>query len=166
MTRMAKTNKEEALELFALLGVDPARLTQPLGKRTGSRIRMLHGSNSATASFAPKNTEERRREGRLAPDQTRLADAARLRPGFDVRVVDIAPRGVLIEAPTRLHIGTRVELALFTSETGTRLDMAGTVRRCHISKLSPLTYRGALEFHEPIELESLEPFLTPEVLSA
>jgi hypothetical protein len=83
-----------------------------------------------------------------------------------VQVVDIAARGVLIEVPTRLHIGTRVELALFTSETGTRLDMVGTVRRCHISNLSPLTYRGALEFHEPIELQSLEPFLKAEVLSA
>jgi hypothetical protein len=53
---MAKIDKEEALELFALLGVDPARLAQPLGKRTGSRIRLLHGSNSATASFAPGST--------------------------------------------------------------------------------------------------------------
>jgi hypothetical protein len=163
---MAKIDKDEALELFAMLGVDPARLAQPLGKRTGSRIRLLHGSNSATASYAPKNTEERRREARLAPEQTRVAEAARLRPGCDIRIVDISARGVLIEVPARLHIGSRVELALFTSDTTRRLEVIATVRRCHISSLSPLTYRGALEFNEAIEARLLQPFLESEALSA
>jgi hypothetical protein len=163
---MAKIDKEEALELFAMLGVDPARLAQPLGKRTGSRIRLLHGSSSATGSFAPKNTEERRKESRRAPDKTRLAEAAKLRPGFDIRIVDISARGVLIEAPTRLHIGARVELALFVSDTSARLDLLASVRRCHISNLDPLTYRGALEFKEPIEPKLLEPFMENTALSA
>ena len=163
---MARIDKEEALELFAMLGVDPARLAQPLGKRTGSRIRLLHSSSSATASYAPKNTEERRRESRLTPDQTRVAETAKLRPGFDIRIVDISARGVLIEVPTRLHIGARVELALFTSDTSARLELLASVRRCHISNLTPLTYRGALEFNEPIEAKLLDPFIEGTALSA
>lgn len=163
---MAKVDRQEALELFALLGVDPSRLAQPLGARIGSRIRLLHASTSATAAYAAKSTEERRREVRLSPDQTRWSDAARLRPGVDVRVVDIGSRGVLVEAPARLHIGTRVELALFTNDNAVRLDLLGTVRRCHVSNLSPLTYRGALEFSQPIELDQLQPFLADQALSA
>ena len=163
---MSHTDGEEAQALFALLGVNPSRLTQPLGRRTGSRIRLLHSSTSATASYAPRTTEERRREARLSPDQTRVAESARLRPGFDIRIVDISARGVLIEAATRLHIGSRVELALFTSDTSMKLDMVATVRRCQISNLSPLTYRGALEFNQAIEERLLGPFLESEALSA
>lgn len=163
---MAKIDKEEARELFAMLGVSPERMIQPLGSRTGSRIRLLHGGTSVTAAAAPKNTEERRREARLSPGETRWAETARLRPGVDVRVIDIGPRGVLIEAPIRLHIGTRVELALFTAETAVRLDLPGVVRRCHVANLSPLTYRGALEFAQALQQDQLEPFLSPEAISA
>lgn len=151
---------------MALLGVDETRMALTLGRRTGSRIRILHASTSPTASAAPRPTTERRRDDRLSPDQTRWAEAARLRPGFDVRVVDIGPRGVLIEASTRLHIGTRVELTLFASDTPTRLELMGMVRRCHVSSLSPITYRGALEFSQPIEVQVLQPFLSAEALSA
>ena len=156
---MSEVDKEAA-ELIALLGLDNSRLSLALGRRTGSRIRILHGSSSSTAAPAPKHQGERRREARLAPEQTRWAEAAKLRPGFDVRVVDIGSRGVLIEAPTRLHIGVRVELSLFANETNNRLDLVAIVRRCHISNLSPLTYRGALEFHQTIEVQALEPFLS------
>jgi hypothetical protein len=163
---MSNIDSDEAQALFAMLGINPGRSTQPLGRRTGSRIRLLHSSTSATASYAPKTTEERRREVRVSPDQTRVADAAKLRPGFDIRIVDISARGVLVEVATRLHIGSRVELALFTSDTAMKLDMVATVRRCHISNLSPLTYRGALEFNQAIEERLLGPFLQGEALSA
>lgn len=157
---------KEAEDLMALLGIDESRLALTLGHRTGSRIRILHGSTSSTVAAAPRHSTERRRAERLTPDQTPWAEAARLRPGLDVRVVDIGTRGVMIEAPTRLHIGTRVELTLFAAETGTRLDLMGMVRRCHVSSLSPLTYRGALEFSQAIEVQSLQPFLTATALSA
>jgi len=151
---------------MALLGVDETRMALTLGRRTGSRIRILHASTSSTATVAPRPTTERRRDDRLSPDQTRWAEAARLRPGFDVRVVDIGTRGVLIEAPTRLHIGTRVELTLFAADTPTRLELMGMVRRCHVSSLNPITYRGALEFSQPIEVQVLQPFLSAAALSA
>ena len=149
--------------ILALLGLNPDRPSNTLGRRAGSRIRLLHGS---TNNAAPRPTEERRREERLSPDQTKWGDAARLRPGMDVRVVDIGTRGVLVETAVRLHIGQRMEVALTATDTGGRLDLAATVRRCHIANLSPLTYRGALEFDVSIELQSLEPFTTPAALSA
>ena len=94
---MSKVDKE-AEDLMALLGIDGSRPSLTLGRRTGTRIRILHGGTSATAAPAPKPSAERRREERLAPEQTRFAEAAKLRPGFDVRVLDIGSRGVLIEA--------------------------------------------------------------------
>ena len=77
-----------------------------------------------------------------------------------MRVLDIGSRGVLIEAPTRLHIGMRVELTLFATEANTRLDLMGVVRRCHVASLSPIAYRGALEFNQAIEVQALQPFLS------
>ena len=149
--------------ILALLGLNPDRPSNTLGRRAGSRIRLLHGS---TNNAAPRPNEERRREDRLPPDQTKWADAARLRPGMDVRVVDIGTRGVLVETTVRLHIGQRMEIALTANDTGGQLNLAGTVRRCHIANLSPLAYRGALEFDVSIELRALEPFVAPAALSA
>ena len=162
---MSKVDKE-AEDLMSLLGIDGSRVSLTLGRRTGTRIRILHGSTSSTAALAPKPTAERRREARLPPEQTRFSDAAKLRPGFDVRVLDIGSRGVLIEAPTRLYIGVRVELTLFATEANTRLELMGVVRRCHVASLSPIVYRGALEFNQAIEVQALQPFLTTEALSA
>ena len=150
--------------ILALLGLDSDRPSNSLGRRAGSRIRLLHGSTNSSA--AARHNEERRREDRLAPEQTKWADAARLRPGLDVRVVDIGTRGVLLETSVRLHIGQRMEVVLQASDSGERLDLAGTVRRCHIASLSPLTYRGALEFDASIDLQALEPFMTAAALSA
>ncbi len=157
---MAEVDKH----ILALLGLNPERPSNTLGRRAGSRIRLLHGGTNTSA--APRPSQERRREERLAPGQTKWADAARLRPGIDVRVVDIGTRGVLLETTARLHIGQRMEVALLANDTGTRLDLAGTVRRCHIANLDPLTYRGALEFDVVIELQELEPFMTATALSA
>jgi hypothetical protein len=162
---MSKVAKETE-DLMSLLGIDGSKTGLSLGRRTGTRIRILHGSSSSTAATAPKHQGERRREERLSPEQTKWAESAKLRPGFDVRIVDIGSRGVLIEAPTRLHIGVRVEITLFASETSTRLELMGVVRRCQVSNLSPLTYRGALEFNQTIEVKALEPFLSATALSA
>jgi hypothetical protein len=151
-------------EILMLLGLNPDRPANTLGGRAGSRIRLLHGSTNASAP--PPRTHERRQAERRAPDETQWADAARLRPGLDVHVVDIAARGVLLETSVRLHIGQRMEMTLMTNDGQTRLDIKGSVRRCQISNLSPLVYRGALEFDQSIELVHLEPFLTLTAISA
>jgi hypothetical protein len=150
--------------ILALLGLNPDRPSNALGRRAGSRIRLLHGGTNHSA--APRPTEERRQVERLAPDQTQWSDAARLRPGVDVSVVDIGARGVLVETNVRLHVGQRMEMALQATDTGQRLELAATVRRCHIANLNPLTYRGALEFDTCIELQALEPFMAHAALSA
>jgi len=162
---MSKVSKETE-DLMSLLGIDGSNTALTLGRRTGTRIRILHGSTSSTAAVAPKHQGERRREERLPPEQSKWAEGAKLRPGFDVRVVDIGSRGALIEAPTRLHIGVRVEITLFASDTATRLELMGVVRRCHVANLSPITYRGALEFNQAIEVQAQEPFLSATALSA
>jgi hypothetical protein len=151
-------------QILALLGLNPERPANTLGRRAGSRIRLLHGSTNN--SPPARHNGERRREERLAPEQTKWADAARLRPGLDVRVIDIGTRGVLLETGVRLHIGHRMEIALQANDSGMRLDLSVTVRRCYITNLDPLTYRGALEFDVSIELRALEPFMAPAALSA
>jgi PilZ domain len=150
--------------ILTLLGLNSDRPSNTLGRRAGSRIRLLHGSTNSSA--APPRTHERRQTERLTPEQTKWADAARLRPGLDVHVVDIGTHGVLLETAVRLHIGQRMEMTLTTNDGETRLDLAGAVRRCHISSLSPLVYRGALEFDDSIELLALEPFVTLSAISA
>jgi hypothetical protein len=162
---MSKVDKE-AEYLMALLGIDGSRPSLTLGRRTGTRIRILHGGTSTTTAPPAKPTADRRRDQRLTPDQTRWAEAAKLRPGVDVRVLDIGSRGVLIEAPSRLHVGVRVEITLYATDANTRLDLMGVVRRCHVSSLSPITYQGALEFNEAIEVKALQPFLNTAALSA
>ena len=151
-------------QILAFLGLNPDRPANTLGRRAGSRIRLLHGSTNS--SPPAQHSGERRRDERLAPEQTKWADAARLRPGLDVRVIDIGTRGVLLETSVRLHIGQRMEIALQANDSGERLDLRVTVRRCHIASLDPLTYRGALEFDTSIELQALEPFMSPAALSA
>lgn len=127
-------------------------------------MRVLHGS--ARGPVSNDSQENRRRSQRVAPDQTQWGEAARLRGGVDVRVIDIGERGVLIETTARLHIGVRVEVALFGADSSYRLDLPGTVRRCHVARLEPMTYRGALEFDSEIALQDLGPFVMQEVLSA
>lgn len=142
---------------LALLGLNPDKPSATLGRRAGSRIRLLHSSSSNPR--APRPAEDRRGSPRLTPELTALSQTARMRPGVDVRVVDIGPKGVLIESPIRLHIGIPVELVFTINETEERLQAAGRVRRCQVSSLSPLVYRGALEFEEELSLEALQPFV-------
>lgn len=142
---------------LALLGLNPDKPSATLGRRAGSRIRLLHASSGNAP--APRPSEDRRGSPRLSPEMTGLSDTARLRLGTDVRVVDIGPRGVLIESPIRLHIGLPVEIVFTVTETQERLQMAGRVRRCHVASLSPLMYRGALEFDRELSMEALQPFV-------
>lgn len=151
----------EAVELMGIIGGNDASEIS-LARRTGSTFRLLQGNGNGSAG----SQDERRQADRLPPEQTRFSETAKLRGGFDVRIIDIGPRGVLIEAPTRLHIGSRAEVALFTADANIRLDLIGTVRRCHVSSLSPLMYRGGLEFDKAIEIQALQPFLAAAALSA
>jgi len=134
-----------------------------LGLRTGTRIRIL---GSAPGPSAASLAEERRRGGRRSPTDTQWADAARLRTGHDVRVVDISTRGVLITAPISLHVGARLEICLTEADTNERLVLSGIARRCQVAGLNPMTFTGAVEFDQEIELRALQPFMASEARSA
>ena len=92
-------------------------------------------------------------ERRASPRRTRAECAwlvaARLRPGRDVRVLDLSTGGALVEAASRLMPGAPIVLHL----VGVRghHTIRGTVLRCYVSALDPLTgvrYRAALVFDQ------------------
>lgn len=141
-------------DVYTILNLDTPAVT--LGKRAGSRIRMLYGP---TGAAPPRVEADRRRDDRLSPPQTRWSEGAKLRPGHDVRILNIGSRGALIEVMTRLYVGTNAELSLIDAESQARLAVGGIIRRCQVACLDPLVFHGALEFEAPLERERLVPFL-------
>jgi hypothetical protein len=154
----------DGVNLLDLLGLNPNRPSTTLGRRAGSRIRLLHASSGIAP--APRPAENSRRFESHTPHEAHEDEAARVRPGNDVRVVDNGTRGVLIESPRQLNTGMRVEISIVVADTRDRVDLTGAVRRCHVSCLSPLTYHGAVEFESEIELRMLEPFIAPSARTA
>ena len=76
--------------------------------------------------------------------------AARVRPGYDVVVIDICANGVLVETAYRLLPGTTVDLQLdlFTH----RVTARGRVLRCAVAAVHPcgVVYRGAIGFERSL----------------
>jgi len=93
-----------------------------------------------------RHASERRRAGRGAPDIAGWAGEAVLRPGLLVRIVNIGPFGALVESQARLRPGRRAELQLVTAGTDQKQIVPGTVERCQVSTLQPLSFRGAIAF--------------------
>lgn len=98
---------------------------------------------------------DRRRVRRLCgvelPDDVR----GRIRPGHQVRIVDVSRRGALIDTAQRLLPGTHVEVHLEHAD-GRHVSRARVVR-CGIAELGPqvVVYRAGLEFER--EVNWLEP---------
>jgi hypothetical protein len=93
---------------------------------------------------------ERRAEARLSGAQCPVA-AARLRPGGEVRVLDLSAIGTAIDRAPRLLPGSMVQLHL--SAPGWRATVAALVVRCEVSDLSDTgaRYRAGLRFDRPLE---------------
>ena len=89
---------------------------------------------------------ERRRAGRTGPDTAGWRSEAVLRPGVPVRVVDICAFGVLVECPTRLRPGRVADLQLVSADTDRKHTISGRIERCHVIRLQPLGFRGAIAF--------------------
>jgi PilZ domain-containing protein len=92
---------------------------------------------------------DRRREGRTAGDELRRIDA-RVRPGHPVKVVDLSPRGALIEGTRPLRPGARIFVHLQWDCAHT--SVSARVVRCLVSALHAedgVTYRSGLAFEEP-----------------
>ena len=85
----------------------------------------------------------------MAPDCTPWAELALLRPGQDVRVINVSRGGALLESGTRMKPGARTELQLFGA---TRRSLRGRIDRCRVSGLDPLRYQGVVVFDERLDI--------------
>ncbi len=93
---------------------------------------------------------ERRRATRQPAHQSPWL-TARVRPGRDVALVNVAEGGALVEGATRLLPGSRVVLQLKAGEHA--LAVAGLVVWCEVASLDRdrgVRYRGALRFDVPL----------------
>lgn len=67
-----------------------------------------------------------------------------LRPGHDVRVVNLSAGGALVECGARLRPDASTELHILHGRL--RLSVRARVCRCRIARLDPLVYEAALRF--------------------
>lgn len=73
-----------------------------------------------------------------------------LRPGLLVRIVNVSASGVLLESPARLRPGRRVEVQLTALDDAVRPLCAGRITRCAVTGISPMVFRGAVQFDQPL----------------
>ena len=77
---------------------------------------------------------------------------ATLRPGCEVRVVNVGPGGALVQGERPLRPGARVHVQVVTSARA--FTLTARVLRCAVWTLHPVdgvTYRGALQFDDRCE---------------
>jgi hypothetical protein len=77
---------------------------------------------------------------------------ATLRPGCEVRVIDVSAGGALVQGARPLRPGARVHMHVVTSAR--TFTLTARVLRCAVWTLHPLdgvTYRGALQFDDRCE---------------
>jgi len=88
------------------------------------------------------------RERRKEPRSAGAGMRARARPGHRLVVIDVSPRGALVEAMRPLRPGSHLEVQLETNARSTMLR--ARVLRCVVAALdaSGVTYRAALAFSE------------------
>lgn len=93
---------------------------------------------------------DRRRGPRLPPEKTDWRGVAVLRPGQEVRLVNVSPHGALVESGSRMRPGHRAELHLTAGSF--RLVITGRLERCEVAHLNPLRYRAAIVFDRRVSL--------------
>ena len=109
------------------------------------------------ATLVTELRTERRRHTRRQHSADHGIGSARLRPGYDVSVIDVSAGGVLIESDRRLLPGGAVELNL--RGTGRPPEIVrGLVLRSVVARLrsNMVCYRGAIRFDRELS------WLTPE----
>jgi hypothetical protein len=94
-----------------------------------------------------KSVGERRVSARVAPDHSSWEAMALLRPGREVRLINISEGGALVQSHTRINPKASAELQLFGAA---RLQVTGRIQRCRVASLTPLVYEGAIVFDEPL----------------
>ncbi len=96
-----------------------------------------------------RTAKERRASQRSKVEECTWFVAARLRPGRDIKVLDLSNGGALIEASVRLLPGASFVMQL--TDIGGEHTIRGTVLRCYVSALDRdegVRYRAALEFDQ------------------
>jgi hypothetical protein len=95
-------------------------------------------------------TADQRRARRLYGQELPEDLGGRIRPGHQVRVIDLSACGLLVETSRRLLPGTTVELAV-EHKSGRHVTRALVVR-CYVSMVlaDTVTFRGALAMEQPI----------------
>jgi hypothetical protein len=108
--------------------------------------------------ITPPSSERRRNRRHARPEEHRIV-AARVRPGYDVSVIDVSAGGALVESERRLMPGAPVELHV-------RIDhrseiVRGHIVRCAVARLraNSVCYRGAIAFDRQI------PWLADDVVT-
>jgi hypothetical protein len=91
---------------------------------------------------------DRREVTRVPPERTPWPREALLRPGQEVRLVNVSAGGALLESRTRMTPGLRTELQLFGD---LRRSIGGRIARCHVAALDPVRYQGAIVFDGRLE---------------
>jgi hypothetical protein len=93
---------------------------------------------------------ERRRARRVPPEALPDTLFGRIRPGHQLRVLDISSCGVLVETGRRLPPGMIVDLHLELRDR--RHTIRAQVVRCYVGVVFPeaLVFRGALDFERPL----------------
>jgi hypothetical protein len=92
---------------------------------------------------------ERRAAPRRSPAATIWLPQALLRPGLEVRVLNLSTGGALVHTGSRLRPGGATELQLFSDRR--RRAIRATIGRCRVARLEPLVYEAALCFDEPFD---------------
>jgi hypothetical protein len=78
---------------------------------------------------------------------------ALLRPGREVRLINISESGALVRSHTRVNLRGSAELQLFGS---VRLHITGRIQRCRVASLAPLSYEAAIVFDEPLPIGGID----------
>lgn len=84
----------------------------------------------------------------MPPEQTPWNPLALLRPGQEVRLLNVSCGGAIVESGSRLHPGIRTELQLAGHR---RRTIRGRIDRCRVTGLDPLRYEGAIVFDQILE---------------
>ena len=99
------------------------------------------------ATVMTEHATERRRDRRRRHQDDHGISCARLRPGYDVSVIDVSAGGALIESDRRLLPGAAVELNLRGEHRPPEI-IRGHVLRAAVARLrsNMVCYRGAIVF--------------------
>jgi hypothetical protein len=100
---------------------------------------------------AARDEAERRRFPRVVPTEGPEPAVARLRPGREVRIVNLSRGGACVEAVSPLHPGHPVDIRLMLPDW--QWHGEAQVLRCHVSAIpheQKVRYRAGLEFVSPV----------------